>query len=675
MRLQLTVILVLVALLGAATALAADDALAERHFQDGKAFFEKGQFERASYHLDTAYKIAGKWQYLEYIAKTWLALRNYENAFHALDAYLRKGGSAIPAAKKAWAKGELSRIEKEKKFQANKVEADAHFKTARDLYTQRNYEKAAIELEQAYDLNPTWGYLDLIGRTELALKNYDRAVAALEKFLAECGQEATEGQRASVKKLLGEIEGLVAADKKKAEADSHYQEGKKRLESEEFDEAAPALELAYSLYPNWEYLEALGAALAGTRSYRRAAEIYTAYLQQGGGKVAPEKRAALTEEIKRLSGLAAAEVNAQQSKSLEQQGAQLMRERKYGEALGLFQRAYEMNPNIGLFISMAQANEALGRYRDAIALYERYLEAGGSGVSKTTREDVNERLVALKDKIAAEERRARALVFFQSGTGLFAQRSYEQAAIQFNKAYETDPAFQILPSIAETEAVLKNYDLAVQKLEQYLKDGGKELSLDQREYTRKRIAYFQGLGRGETPGKTEAAAAPPVKDELKEKAADDDLEDILSASAEEDSSAPPEKPEKKAKREKKESSYDWDPGKRLWTWILGGVGLASFGGAIGTGVTAHKEQEKVDKVCPGGVCPPEYIKDAQDRQDTVGDLRLSTRVLLVAGIVGVSAGITFFFVEPLFAPESKAEVALVPVLDGESAGLAAVGRF
>lgn len=664
MRSKLMVSLALIALISAVPALADDGEIAERHFQDGVGFFEKGQYERASYHLEKAYRISEKWQHLEYVARTWLALGNYENATHALDGFLRKGGSAIPAAKRAWAKKELRRLGKEKGFQGDKKDADELFRTARELFTKGDYEKAAIELEKAYDLNPTWGYLDLIGRTELALDNLDRAAAAFGRFLAECGEEATEAQRDAVKKLLGEIEVRLAAEKKKEEAEARFREGRKLLEAKDYAGAAPVLELAYSLHPNWEYLDPIGAALAGVGANRRAAEAYSAYLQAGGGNVPPEQRAAVSAEIKRLSGLAAAGVDVPGSQAESRRGAELMRGRKYAEALAAFQLAYELNPDIRLFISIAQADEALGRHRDAIRLYDRYLAAAGAGVPAATKVEVDRRLGALKEKIAAEERRARAQVFFQSGTALYEQRAFEKAVIDFNKAYEIDPAFQILPSIAEAEAELKNYDRAVRTLEQYLADGGARLGPRQRGFTQKRIAYFQSLGRGETPAWTEGEA--PERDELGQDAADRDLEQILSA-------GPGGAPAPGAKEEKK-SDY-WSPHKRLWTWILGGAGLACFGGSIATGVVARNEQEKVDDVCPGGVCPPEYIDGAQDRQDTVGDLRISTRVLFTAGSVGLAAGITLFFVEPLFARGSGSEVAIVPLLGDGDAGLTVAGRF
>jgi hypothetical protein len=114
-------------------------------------------------------------------------------------------------------------------------------------------------------------------------------------------------------------------------------------------------------------------------------------------------------------------------------------------------------------------------------------------------------------------------------------------------------------------------------------------------------------------------------------------------------------------------------GKRRWTWVVGGVGLASLAGAIATGAVASSEQKKIDEVCPGGDCPLEYYAGALDRQNTVNDLRNATRALLVVGLAGVVVGVALFFVEP--RKRKKAEVSLAPSFGGGTAGLAAAGRF
>jgi tetratricopeptide (TPR) repeat protein len=670
-------ILILLTCAGAALAQSPEEQ-GEKHFQDGSAFFEKGQYERASYHLDKAYKLGQKWQYLEIIAKTWLALENYENAAYALDAYLRKGGSNIPAAKKAWAKKQLEDLGKLKEYQANKAAAEVHFKNGRDLYGKGEYEKAAIELEQAYDLSPSWEYLDLTGRTETALENYDRAIAAFEKFLTECGEKATGAQRAAVKKQLEEVEALVKLDKDKEEAASHFDTGKKDLDKGDYGNAVKSLELAYGLYPNWEYLVVLGEALAGDRSYRRAIEAYSTYLQKGGGNVPDGQRKDVTAEIDRLSKLAAEEGNAQQSKNLEQRGILLMKDKQYTSAMVQFQQAYELDPNIVLFIDMGQADEGLGKYRDAVELYKRYLAEGGAGIPKAKKDEVEARIAALEKKIDGQATRAKAVSCFRLGVMFYDQGLFEKAANELNKAYEIDPDYRILPRIAETEAALKNYDRAAAMLQRYLDDGDKQLDAAAKASAKKRIAYFETLGRGGPEDKDAAAGRLPDDYDTERKPnRDDELEDVLAIgrggqTEDMEAKAPVDLPKKK----REAPSYDWDPKTRRWTWVVGGLGVVSLLGAIVTGSVAHSEQAKIDDVCPvPSECDPQYIDSVRDRADTVDNLRITTKVLATFGTAAVVSGVTLFFVEPLFGKKHGARVSLIPWAEDRDAGLTVVGRF
>ena len=670
-RFRVWVVLMVLSL--SAAAWADDQADADKHFTDGKGFYDAKQYERAQYHLDKAYKLAPKWQYLEYIAKTWLALENYENAYYALDAYLRKGGSSVPSDKKTWAKDQLDHIKQLKEHQANKKEADAHFAKARDLFTAKDFEKAAIELEQAYDLNPSWEYLDLTGRTEAALKNYKRAAEAFEKFLDESLETATGAQRASVKKALEDVEAVQKLEKDKEEAAAHYETGKKHLADGEFDKAVKSLDLAYSLNPDWQYLDSLGKALAGDHAYRRACDAYSAYLQRGGDNVPDDKRDEIKDEIKRLQGLASEETNVEKSKSLEDQGVAMLKDGRYAAALDQFQHAYELDPRVGLFIFIGQANEGLGKYHDAIAGYQRYLDEGGAGIPADKRKEIEGRLASLNDKIAVQASRAKALSCFKMGVMFFDQGLYEKAANEFNKAYEIDPSYQILPRIAATEGALKNYDQAVEKLEKYLDDGGAKLSKDQVSGAKAAIERYKALAKGGEAGGDVAVAS----DDYGTAAPDENLDAILEPDKGGGDTAAA-KPAEGLPQKDAGSRYDWDPKKRFWTWIVGGVGLGAMAGAIVTGAIAHSEQKKVDKVCPGGVCGDGYLASAQKRQDTVDNLRLTTRILLISGGAVTAAGIALFFVEPLFKKgesSAGAQVSLAPIVDGETTGVVVVGRF
>ncbi len=448
MRFFIVALLLAVAFVLTPCVRANDTDRAEQHFKDGVAFLESSQYERASYHLDKAYSLDANWEYLEYIAKAWFALEDYKNAIHALEAFLENGGGKIPNTKRKWARGVLERLEKIESNLANNKEAQAHFNKGKELYRQHRYEKAAIELEKAYDLSPSWEFLELMGKIEAALKNYDRAIKAYEKFLEESGDNISGARKKAAMKDLANLETLIKMDEDRKEAPIHYKRGREQLEQGQYKEAAWSLELAYRLYPNWKFLEYIGEALAGAKSYRRAVNAYRTFLIKGSGKISEETQTRVLNEI--------------------------------------------------------------------AALTEEYK------------------------------------------TGLD----------------ETEDEF------------------------------------------------------GEVSGK---------------------------------------------KRDGE--SFDWDPRKRFLTWIVGGVGVGGFVGAIITSAVANNEQDRIDVICPGGECPLQDLESMEKRQDTVNKQQLATRILAGVGAVGVAAGITLFFVEPLFSTDNETEVSLAPLLDGESAGMMIVGRF
>jgi tetratricopeptide (TPR) repeat protein len=659
MRLLITTLAFALALSVCLSALAGDKEKAKEYFDDGVAFYEKGQYERASYYLDKAYELDKNWQYLEYVAKTWLALERYENATAALKAYLKKGGGKVPAKKKAWAKEELDKLSKLKEHQANHEEALGHFKKGQDLFAKREYEKAIIELEEAYDLSPSWEFLELIGKTEAALKNYDRAIEAYERYLKEAGDKISGAKRQDVKREVGVLQSLVKQEADKEEALSHLEQGKSMLKKGQYDNAIKSLELAYRLYPNWEFLEYIGDALSGAKSFRRAIDAYKGFLQKGSGKIPEKTRSRVKNEIARLSELAKEEVNVEQSKSLEKRGRQSFGNRQYTKALHQFQQAYELDPRYQLFVLIGKANERLKRYQEALDAYKRYLKDGGEALSEKDRARAQERIDAIKAVLAEQARKDRARIHFKLGMDLTAQGEHEKAAIEYNKAYELDPAYQILPHIAETEIELGNISLAIDTYRKYLSEGGDEIPEDKREQAEERIDKLIAVDRGDLePSALEGGAL--TEDYKPEEA---EVEGAEIEGEEEDGEEDDGEP------------YDWDPRHRLWTWIVGGVGVGAGIGAIVTHVVANKEQEKIDDLCPGGQCPDEYLAGALDRQETVDNMRITTKVLGGVAIAGVAAGITLFFIEPLFAPQAEVDVAVIPTAGEDTAGLLVIGTF
>lgn len=629
------------------SAAAADDKdKAEQYFEDGVSFYEKGQFERAAYKLLRAYELHQSWKFLEYIGKTHVALEEYDKAISAFKAYLRKGGGKIPGKKRASVKEELKKLEDRKRHHAQRSEALAHFKKGQELFGKRKFEQAIIEFEEAQELSPSHEFLEFIAKTEGALGNYERGVEAYRKYLKEGGDEISGAKR---KKAKQEIEILRQLQKKvedKDEARVHFEKGKSLLEKGDYDKATAALDQAYFLDARFEMLEYIGQAHAGGKRYRKAILAYRTFLDTGGQRVPPDVRDRVTVEIKRLLKLATADANVGQSKDLERRGRLSLKNKKYEKALKQLEQAYELDPRYQLFALIGQANEKMKRYRQAITAYEHFLKEGSESVSTKDRKATEDRIEKLKGKIGEETVKAKAHAHYKLGKGYHAQGMFEKAVTEFEQAFEIDPSPEILTHLAESHYELKEYRLAIETYEKYIDVGGKELSSGQRSDARHRIEQLKALERGETPADADADPDEAEEDETEEDDTPEEADD---------------------------EPFDPDPRKRFWTWIAGGVGVAAGIGAVATGVVGVTEQKKVDDACPSGQCPPELLDSANERQQTVDRLVITTNVLIGVAAVGVAAGVTLFFLEPKHIEPPNFSV--TPAASEDAAGIVVSGTF
>lgn len=69
---------------------------------------------------------------------------------------------------------------------------------------------------------------------------------------------------------------------------------------------------------------------------------------------------------------------------------------------------------------------------------------------------------------------------FRRGVQLYNEGSFEAALAEFNKAYQITPNYKILYNIAQTQFDLHDYVGASKNLEQYMKEGSREISEERR---------------------------------------------------------------------------------------------------------------------------------------------------------------------------------------------------
>jgi hypothetical protein len=80
---------------------------------------------------------------------------------------------------------------------------------------------------------------------------------------------------------------------------------------------------------------------------------------------------------------------------------------------------------------------------------------------------------------------------FHRGVDLYKEADYRAALIEFRRAYDLAPAYQVLYNIGETSYQLQDYAAALKTLEQYLSEGGARLSSDRRAEVEKEVAKLR----------------------------------------------------------------------------------------------------------------------------------------------------------------------------------------
>lgn len=82
---------------------------------------------------------------------------------------------------------------------------------------------------------------------------------------------------------------------------------------------------------------------------------------------------------------------------------------------------------------------------------------------------------------------AEADAHYKRAVGLFNEGDYSVALIEFKRAYEIAPAYQVLYNIGETYYQLQDYAGALRTLEKYIADGGDKIPADRKDTVTKEI--------------------------------------------------------------------------------------------------------------------------------------------------------------------------------------------
>jgi tetratricopeptide (TPR) repeat protein len=85
---------------------------------------------------------------------------------------------------------------------ARREEARIRFNRGIELFDDKEYERALIEFERSYELSSQYQVLYNIGRVEMALHRYAKAVKAFERYLADGGDQIPQTRIEDVRREL-----------------------------------------------------------------------------------------------------------------------------------------------------------------------------------------------------------------------------------------------------------------------------------------------------------------------------------------------------------------------------------------------------------------------------------------------------------------------------------------
>ena len=234
----------------------------------------------------------------------------------------------------------------------------------------------------------------------------------------------------------------------------------------------------------------------------------------------------------------------------------------------------------------------------------------------------------------------RAKAHFLAGESYYDQASYTDALREFNEAYRISKRPALLYNIARCFEALEQYDDAVHMLERYLQEDPQTTDRESVETRIKNLKQREAAQKKATPPPAPAPAAP-VKPATTATTA-------TTAAATRTSAAAPA-PHR----------------KRLYTWIVGGVGVAALAAALGTGVASQLSYNDLSSKCSGNVCNPATVPNAQSKIDSGKKLALATDILVPVGAAAVATGVVLFFVE---GRHKREHASLVVPLVGPSLG-------
>lgn len=287
--------------------------------------------------------------------------------------------------------------------------------------------------------------------------------------------------------LRGTTEDSAADDGTPAEiAGRHMAEGQEFYLLDRYKDAAAEFEAAYAASPSPDYLYNAAVSYERLRDYSQAADYFERYLSEDADAPdAVEVRRRIGILRTRASQGGATSVDATGGSSPEEAarahfeaGQSLYMQDQYEAAIEAFRAAYAAFPAPDYLYNIAVSYERLHQYSLAADYFERYLREKADAPDAA---EVRRRIHLLRERAmrgfstggepaagSSPEEAARS--HFEAGQSLYSQNRYEAAVEAFRAAYAALPSSYYLYNIAVCYEHLRQYSLAADYFERYLRE-------------------------------------------------------------------------------------------------------------------------------------------------------------------------------------------------------------
>src|SRR5262249_1737831 len=286
------------------------------------------------------------------------------------------------------------------------------------------------------------------------------AADRFNKYLAENPNAPDAGKVSKyVEKLLAKADSSPITAKGYAGGMEWISRGVRLLNDHKPNEAVQAFEEGFRTYPDRNFILNKAGALLEAGRYAEADLEYQTYLSDPDAPRADEARKAQARAREHMPGAKEATATglAESQKSFEQ-GQELYKAGKFGDAFQAFEKAYQLNPLAEIRYNQAASLDKLGKRELAAQYYETYLKEKPNAPDAA---QVKGRIT----KLHAEALQA-AQTAFDKGSEAFKAGRYREAASAYAEAYEQKPLPDFLYNMGasyekagDTKQAVQNYQL------------------------------------------------------------------------------------------------------------------------------------------------------------------------------------------------------------------------